>query len=232
MILIKRMITMGYKYLFTFQKTGLMIYISHLDLQRLFRRTIKSCGYKIIYSQGFNPHPKMSIAQPLSLGYIGLQEYMEIELDSDIDPDLIKDNINDQLPDGVKITRVKKLSDDIKSISALTVYAEYSIDFSETDILLSDNMINQFLSQEEIYGKRRQKKTKKIIEVPIKDKIISMAVEDGLLKFVVDCGSNSNLNPEILLKSFLIYFGYDNLDDILEKVCITRNRILLKDNIV
>ncbi len=223
---------MGYKYLFTFQKTGLMIYISHLDLQRLFRRTIKSCGYKIIYSQGFNPHPKMSIAQPLSLGYIGLQEYMEIELDSDIDPDLIKDNINDQLPDGVKITRVKKQSDDIKSISALTLYAEYSIDFSETDILLSDNMINQFLSQEEIYGKRRQKKTKKIIEVPIKDKIRSMAVEDGLLKFVVDCGSNSNLNPEILLKSFLIYFGYDNLDDILEKVCITRNRILLKDNIV
>lgn len=223
---------MGYKYLFTFQKTGLMIYISHLDLQRLFRRTIKSCGYKIIYSQGFNPHPKMSIAQPLSLGYIGLQEYMEIELDSDIDPDLIKDNINDQLPDGVKITRVKKQSDDIKSISALTLYAEYSIDFSETDVLLSDNMINQFLSQEEIYGKRRQKKTKKIIEVPIKDKIRSMAVEDGLLKFVVDCGSNSNLNPEILLKSFLIYFGYDNLDDILEKVCITRNRILLKDNIV
>lgn len=223
---------MGYKYLFTFQKTGLMIYISHLDLQRLFRRTIKSCGYKIIYSQGFNPHPKMSIAQPLSLGYIGLQEYMEIELNSDIDPDLIKDNINDQLPDGVKITRVKKQSDDIKSISALTVYAEYSIDFSETDILLSDNMINQFLSQEEIYGKRRQKKTKKIIEVPIKDKISSMAVEDGLLKFVVDCSSNSNLNPEILLKSFLIYFGYDNLDDILEKVCITRNRILLKDNIV
>lgn len=223
---------MGYKYLFTFQKTGLMIYISHLDLQRLFRRTIKSCGYKIIYSQGFNPHPKMSIAQPLSLGYIGLQEYMEIELDSDIDPDLIKDNINDQLPDGVKITRVKKQSDDIKSISALTVSAEYSIDFSETDILLSDNMINQFLSQEEIYGKRRQKKTKKIIEVPIKDKIRSMAVEDGLLKFVVNCSSNSNLNPEILLKSFLIYFGYDNLDDILEKVCITRNRILLKDNIV
>lgn len=223
---------MGYKYLFTFQKTGLMIYISHLDLQRLFRRTIKSCGYKIIYSQGFNPHPKMSIAQPLSLGYIGLQEYMEIELDSDIDPDLIKDNINDQLPDGVKITRVKKQSDDIKSISALTVYAEYSIDFSETDILLSDNMINQFLSQEEIYGKRRQKKTKKIIEVPIKDKIRSMAVEDGLLKFVVDCGSNSNLNPEILLKSFLIYFGYDNLDDILEKISITRDRILLKDNIV
>lgn len=223
---------MGYKYLFTFQKTGLMIYISHLDLQRLFRRTIKSCGYKIIYSQGFNPHPKMSIAQPLSLGYIGLQEYMEIELDSDIDPDLIKDNINDQLPDGVKITRVKKQSDDIKSISALTVYAEYSIDFSETDIFLSDNMINQFLSQEQIYGKRRQKKTKKIIEVPIKDKIRSMTVEDGLLKFVVDCGSNSNLNPEILLKSFLIYFGYDNLDDILEKISITRDRILLKDNIV
>ena len=85
---------MGCRYLFVFQKTNLMVYISHLDIQRLFRRTIKSCGYKIIYSQGFNPHPKMSIAQPLSLGYEGLEEYMEVELDADLDTALIKENIN------------------------------------------------------------------------------------------------------------------------------------------
>ena len=84
---------MGYRYLFVFQKTNLMVYISHLDIKRLFRRSIKSCGYKIIYSQGFNPHPKMSIAQPLSLGYEGLEEYLEIELDTDTSPALIKENI-------------------------------------------------------------------------------------------------------------------------------------------
>lgn len=221
---------MGYKYLFTFQKTGLMIYISHLDLQRLFRRTIKSCGYNIIYSQGFNPHPKMSIAQALSLGYIGLQEYMEIELNSDLDPDLIKDNINNNLPDGIKITEARRLSDDIKSIAALTLYAAYSIDFHEANILLSKEMINQFMSQEEIYGKRRQKKTKKMVEIPIKNKIRSMKLEGSLLKFVVDCGSNSNLNPEILLRSFLVFCGYDDLDNILEKIYITREKILFKDN--
>ncbi len=133
---------MGYRYLFAFQKTNLMVYISHLDLQRFFRRTIKSSGYKIIYSQGFNPHPKMSIAQPLSLGYEGLEEYLEIELDTDTNPDLIKENINKQLPNGLNITMVKKLPDDIKSIAALTTSAAYRIDFSESN---PETLLRSFL---------------------------------------------------------------------------------------
>lgn len=222
---------MGYKYLFTFQKTGLMVYISHLDLQRLFRRTIKSCGYKIIYSQGFNPHPKMSIAQPLSLGYEGLKEYLEVELESSENPDFIRDNLNNNLPEGVKILSAKILSDDIKSIASLTISAAYSVDFSGADILLSEDKLNNFMLQEEVYVKRRQKKTKKMVEVPVKNKIKSMKIEDAVLKFIVDCGSNSNLNPEALLRSFLLYCGYDDLDGIIEKIKITRNNIFLDKDI-
>lgn len=223
---------MGYKYLFAFQKTGLMVYISHLDLQRLLRRTIKSCGYKIVYSQGFNPHPKMSIAQPLSLGYEGLEEYLEVELESNIEPDLIKENINDHLPKGIKFVKAMKLPDDIKSIAALTQSAKYYVDFSQTNILFSENDVKMFMMQDEILGKRRQKKTKKIIEVPIKDKIKSMKLDDDYLAFIVDCGSNSNLNPEVLVKSFLNFCGYEDLDNIMKKIYITRSKIFLKDDII
>ena len=217
---------MGYRYLFAFQKTDLMVYISHLDLQRLFRRTIKSSGYKIIYSQGFNPHPKMSIAQPLSLGYEGLEEYLEIELDTDTNPDLIKDNINNHLPDGLDVTMVKKLSADTKSIAALTTLAAYRIDFSETNASFCKDDVIKFLSQENIFGTRRHKKTKKMIEVQIKDKIKSMYLEAGCLKFTIDCGSNSNLNPETLLRSFLLFCGYVDPEIIIKKFHITREKII------
>lgn len=217
---------MGYRYLFAFQKTDLMVYISHLDLQRLFRRTIKSSGYKIIYSQGFNPHPKMSIAQPLSLGYEGLEEYMEVELDKNIDSDLIKDNINNHLPDGLNVTMVKELPADTKSIAALTTSAAYRIDFNEANFSFSEDDVSKFLSQENILGTRRHKKTKKMIEVQIKDKINSMYLEAGCLKFTIDCGSNSNLNPETLLRSFLIFCGYVDFEHIIKKCHITREKII------
>ena len=52
-----------------FSKTGTSCYISHLDLVRVFHRAFKRAGIKLEYSKGFNPHPKMGFAQPLSLGY-------------------------------------------------------------------------------------------------------------------------------------------------------------------
>lgn len=223
---------MGYRYLFVFQKTNLMVYISHLDIQRLFRRSIKSCGYKIIYSQGFNPHPKMSIAQPLSLGYEGLEEYMEVELDANLDTALIKENINKKLPNGINVTMVKKLPDDIKSIAALTTSAAYCIDFSEANVSFSEDDVSQFLSQDKILGTRRHKKTKKMIEVQIKEKIKSMHLENEVLKFTIDCGSNSNLNPETLLRSFLIFCGYLDFEHIIKKCNITREKIFFQKDII
>ena len=64
-----------YKYTIVFSKTGLVKYISHLDMLRLFKRAFRRAGIELAYSQGFNPHPKMGFAQPLSLGYEAEAEY-------------------------------------------------------------------------------------------------------------------------------------------------------------
>ena len=60
-----------------FAKRGYIRYTSHLDLLRLFKRAFKRTGVPLAYSQGYNPHPKMSFAQPLSLGYTAEQEFLE-----------------------------------------------------------------------------------------------------------------------------------------------------------
>jgi uncharacterized protein (DUF2344 family) len=67
------------KYIIEFSKTGRMAYISHLDLARAFLRALRMTGLRPAYSQGFNPHPKMSIALPLSLGQSSVCELIEIE---------------------------------------------------------------------------------------------------------------------------------------------------------
>ncbi|MBQ0092066.1 MAG: TIGR03936 family radical SAM-associated protein, partial [Clostridiales bacterium] len=51
----------------TFEKTGNLRYISHLDLQRAFTRLLLRSGLPVVFSEGFNPHPKLTFAQPLSI---------------------------------------------------------------------------------------------------------------------------------------------------------------------
>ena len=51
-----------------FEKSGRAVYISHLDLMRTMQRTFKRAGYALKHSEGFNPHPIISILLPLSVG--------------------------------------------------------------------------------------------------------------------------------------------------------------------
>ncbi|MDR3225186.1 MAG: TIGR03936 family radical SAM-associated protein [Clostridiales Family XIII bacterium] len=69
------------KLVIKFMKLGRMAYISHLDLQRAMLRGLRSVGLTPLYSQGFNPHPKLSLALPLSLGFESLCEYLEVEIE-------------------------------------------------------------------------------------------------------------------------------------------------------
>ena len=67
------------KYVIKFEKTGVICYTSHLDILKVFKRSFKRADIRLDYSKGFNPHPKMGFAQPLSLGYSGYCEYLEFE---------------------------------------------------------------------------------------------------------------------------------------------------------
>ena len=72
------------KYVFaTFQKTGNLRYISHLDLQRAFTRLLLRTELPIRFSEGFNPHPKLMFAQPLSLFQESLCEVAEFRFEDE-----------------------------------------------------------------------------------------------------------------------------------------------------
>lgn len=90
-----------------FEKKGNAVWISHLDLMRLFQRAFKRAGLKLKHSQGFNPRPSVSIALPLSVGVESQCEVLEFDLDGDTVPcEEIKCQLNRVLVDGISVLDV------------------------------------------------------------------------------------------------------------------------------
>ena len=90
-----------------FEKTGNAVYISHLDLMRLYQRAFKRAGLNLKHTQGFSPRAMVSIALPLSVGVQSCCEILDYELvDQELPFDEIKDRLNRALPAGVKVLQV------------------------------------------------------------------------------------------------------------------------------
>ena len=88
-----------------FSKIGRAKYISHLDLMRTFQRAFQRADLSIKHTEGFNPHPFISIILPLSLGYSSECEVLEFQLLDQIDPAQVPMRLNAVLPEGVVVHR-------------------------------------------------------------------------------------------------------------------------------
>ena len=87
-----------------FEKTGSAVWMSHLDLMRLFQRAFKRADLPLKHTQGFNPRPSVSIALPLSVGVESVCELLDFDLDGvNVPCDEITERLNRCLVDGVKV---------------------------------------------------------------------------------------------------------------------------------
>ena len=111
-----------------FEKTGNAVWISHLDLMRLFQRAFKRAGLPLTHSGGFTPRPQVSIALPLSVGVESKCELLDFDLDGQLPPlDEIRDKLNQTLVPGVRVLDVYQDARKIRDLALLecTVNLEY-----------------------------------------------------------------------------------------------------------
>ena len=92
-----------YKYSLTFYKKGLLVFLSQLDMMRLFGRVLQRSGLPVAYSQGFNPHPRYSLPYPLPVGYTGTAEILEIYLTAPAREQDLPEILNRYLPADIQI---------------------------------------------------------------------------------------------------------------------------------
>jgi radical SAM-linked protein len=133
--------------LFCFRKTAKAVFLSHLDIVRIFERSFLRAGYFAQMSTGFNPKPKFEFASPLSLGFSSLHEIAACTFYNFNNEADFKEHINSCLPKGLEIVEVKKLvpyKTGEKKHSLMSLYwgSDYSLLFNlvhtiNEDILLS-----------------------------------------------------------------------------------------------
>lgn len=106
-----------------FEKTGKLQYISHLDLLRTMQTALRRSKVKMMYSEGFNPHMKITFALPLSIGIESVYEFMDIKTDIGVKESDVKKNLSVNLPCDMKVIDVYEPESKLTDIK----YAEYSI---------------------------------------------------------------------------------------------------------
>jgi len=112
-------------------------FISHLDIMRLWQRALNRAGISLAYSEGFNPHPRLSLAAPLAVGVTSETELMDITLTKPASPHFFTAAVSKQLPPGIEIRQVYQIAPNIPSLQSQVRYAEYKVEL-ETEKTAKD----------------------------------------------------------------------------------------------
>jgi radical SAM-linked protein len=99
-------------------------YITHLDLMRLWHRAMRRAGIPLMYSQGYSPHPRLSLAAPLAIGTTSDGELMDVSLERRISPHHFMRTLSVQLPKGIDIVEVVEISPVLPSLQSQVRSAE------------------------------------------------------------------------------------------------------------
>ncbi len=212
------------KYLLFFEKRGLIKYTSHLDLLRIFKRAFNKAAIQLVYSEGFNPHPRLTFCQPLSLGFEGAYEPLEFETPEEYNGEDLMVRLNENLPKGLKVLKVQSRIEEKHSIAKTLNKACYKIRLSGS--LFKEDLpflVKQFMTLEEITAERQNKKRKIVETINIKPLIVEITGfyenETPVLNCILRAGSNGNLSPELVITSF---FKYAKVDFVRNEIQVER----------
>lgn len=192
------------KYRINYTKGGRLIYISHLDMQRMFQRIFRRADLDLMFSQGFNPHTLMSYTPPLPLYASSEDEYVDVQLSGSESEEEVFEKIKPQCPDGLIIKSVKKLPEGGVALSKLFQYAQYEIIF-ECKTKIDADSVNAFFKNSDSVNTQKMNKKKQWKTIDIKPMVSEFHAENSGKFLKIDCTLNFNndsvLNPFTLIKA-------------------------------
>jgi len=107
-------------------------FISHLDIMRLWQRALHRAGIPLAYTEGFSPHPRISLAAPLAVGVTSQSELMDVFCSKWVSPHSFTAAVSQQLPPGIEISQVHMVAPTLPSLQSQVSHAEYEAE-TETD---------------------------------------------------------------------------------------------------
>lgn len=194
-----------------FKKMGMSRYVSHLDLMRAMTRSVRRAGVPLWYTEGYNPHPYLTFALPLSLGMESLYESMDMRIEGENTNAQIFEMMKGAMPPGIEIVSVDDPVDDPKTIA----YGEFDLLFDCDDSKELSALIEDMLSKNELIvqklGKQGRKKVLKDINLMehLKEVKLTSTANRVKLTVVFPAGSTTNINPTLLSDEIVKQAGGD-----------------------
>lgn len=212
-----------------FEKKGNAVWISHLDLMRLFQRAFQRAGLNLTHTQGYNPRPSVSIALPLSVGVESACELLDFELDGQtVDNKEIQARLNRSLVEGIKVLRVYDNAQKIRELAFLdcTVTLEYDAGV-ETAAAVE---IQELFEREALTVTKKGKNGPTELDIipMIRRFSVTWESENTIRVDARVCCQNPSLNPVLLVQAIERYLPHRKPD---HSVCARKEIYSLNENI-
>lgn len=219
---------MSYIYRVKYKKNGPLRFISHLDLNALFIRTLRRTKMPVELSQGYNPRFKVSFGPALPLGIPGWQEVLDFYLMEELKPEYIKKKINMAAPVGLSITEVGRVVEPYIALSQSLCRAVYQIILGLNQNQDKDNIrelvkkmnlhIKKFLDAKQVLVEKQTKKGVK--EINLRPyihnlELLSCQDEQLFIRLMIDIQYKGSVNPCLVINEFL-----KQLND--QRICIRK----------
>lgn len=190
-------------YILKYSRDDRVKYISHLDFMRLFHRAVRRSGLPFIFSQGFNPHPIMTVAQPLSVGVTSDCEYMKVGFNGEYTEKELLQRLNSAMPPGYEIKAAKSVEGKEIDITKLN-RAEYTVEIEcEGDV-----DIDKFMKNSELKVMKKSKSGIKESDIRPYIYNLEFVKRDGNIntyKMCLSVGSEYNLKPDSVVDAMEKY---------------------------
>ena len=186
----------------TFGKSGPLMYTSNLDVAKIWERVLRRADLPILYTQGFNTRPRISLAMPLPLGISSDCEILDISLRERIDfrsSDLAAELLAVS-PQGLSIADIVEVDLRAATMQSRIISAEYRVRFfDEIDTENLQLKIDAILARESIIVERIRKRKRSVMDV--RPLIVALSIDDSSdLIAHLSVGDRGNMRPDQLIE--------------------------------
>lgn len=184
-----------------FIKEAQASYISHLDLLRTFQRAFPRTELDIKHSQGYHPHPIISIVLPLPVGQSSDCELLDFEVTQDTDGSGIAEKLNTGMPSGLRVLDCYPAVRPVRELTYLR--ADLTLEYDNGVPENAAARLTELLRRPALVIQKRTKR-KELADVDIAHMIKDFSFTDGegvVTGTVTVLAQNPGLNPQLLEKA-------------------------------
>ena len=208
-----------------FVKEAQAAYISHLDLMRTFQRCFPRTELEIKHTQGYHPHPIISIVLPMPVGQSSDCELLDFEVTQASDGSGIAEKLNTGMPTGIRVLDCYEALRPIRQLDSLQ--ADVTLEYDAGVPTDAVEKLQQLLHRDTLVIQKRTKR-KELADVDIAPMIRRAIVTADGHNLFIDLtvqAQNPGLNPQLIEKAVAAY-----LPELTPDFVRVRRRRILDEN--